>query len=385
MLNYPSERVNIYKEMLENTGALSKLFSESESPYLVSRSTENIYCEGLKAENLSRSDCTADAKFIDPEHGNIGIGIKTFLHNNGRTLQKVAEFNKQTNEYRDKNPRELVKTVAELRNKRILFTNSTHDLSRMIYHCVTRSPGMIHIYELPMDLIDIPNIKNVTKKATTIFFEDGRNEYSFSLSKSTLLKRFDLNELEPILEFPVNIIEHPYLALSSLGNSISNSMVAEPGATLNIEKPYVILPLFSDRGERSVPERSGLNQWNANGRARDADEIYIPIPAWIHTSFPDFFPERDVTFTLQLPDNKELSTKVCQEGRKALMSNPNKDLGKWLLRQVFNLEERELLTYQQLIDLDIDSVRVTKHSDDYYQIDFCQLGTYDDFKEQITE
>lgn len=385
MLNYPSERINIYKEMLENTGALSKLFSESDCPYLVSRSTENIYCEGLQAENLSRSDCTADAKLIDSKRGNIGVGIKTFLHNNGRTLQKIAEFNKQTDEYRDKNPKELVKKVAELRNKRITFTNSTHNLSQMIYHCVTRSPGMIHIYELPMDLVDISNIKNINKKATTISFEDGMNEYSFNITKSTLYKRFNFENTKPILEFPVTIIEHPYLALSSLGKS-SNSKVAESSASaLHIENPYVILPLFSDRGERSVPERSGLNQWNANGRARDADEIYIPIPAWIHTVFPDFFPDRDVTFTLQLPDNKELSTKVCQEGRKALMSNPNKELGKWLLRQVFDLEERELLTYQQLVDLDIDSVRVTKINDDYYQIDFCELGTYDEFKERVTE
>ncbi len=62
------------------------------------------------------------------------------------------------------------------------------------------------------------------------------------------------------------------------------------------------------------------------------------------------------------------------------MSNPNKDLGKWLLRQVFRLEEGQLLTYTLLKELDIDSVRITQHSRDTYSIDFCTLGTYDEFK-----
>lgn len=381
MLNYTIESTENYKMMLKNTGALSKLFSESESPFLVSRSTENIYCEGLGADNLSRSDCTADARYSDRIKGQIGIGIKTFLHNNGRTIQKIAEFNKLTHEYRDREPKELILKIAELRNERIDFTKATHGLDDMIYHCITRSPGKILIFESPMQHIQIDKIKNIKVKPTTISFEDGIEEYSFNITKSTLYKRFDYSNTIPLFEIPVNIIEHPYLSLAEL-SKLDTSIAAESKETYTSPKdsPYVILPLFSDQGIRHVPERSGLNQWNAKGRKRNYNEIYIPIPSWIHSRYPSFFPNRDTPFNLKLPDKKILNVKVCQAGSKALMSNPNKDLGKWLLRQVFRLEEGQLLTYTLLKELDIDSVRITQHSRDTYSIDFCTLGTYDEFK-----
>lgn len=130
-----------------------------------------------------------------------------------------------------------------------------------------------------------------------------------------------------------------------------------------------------------MPEKSGLNQWNAAGRRRDVNEIYIPIPAWIHVSFPDFFPEREESFRLILPNGNELSAKLCQAGSKALMSNPNLELGKWLLREVMNLKEKELLTYEKLQVIGIDSVEVYKISDKVYKIDFRPMGTYDEFAE----
>lgn len=61
------------------------------------------------------------------------------------------------------------------------------------------------------------------------------------------------------------------------------------------------------------------------------------------------------------------------------MSNPNKALGKWLLRDILHLPENELLTYSKLSDLGIDSVRIEKKSGTDYLIDFCETGTYDIF------
>ena len=141
----------------------------------------------------------------------------------------------------------------------------------------------------------------------------------------------------------------------------------------------IILPLFSDKGSRNVPKRSGLNQWNAAGRPRDKNEVYIPIPSWIHKKYPLFFPEKDEVFTLRLPNNNNLLAKLCQEGRKALMSNPNSDLGKWLLRDVMNLKSNELLTYDKLQILGMDSVEVYRISKKEYKIDFRPIGSYDEF------
>lgn len=371
---------NTYIQMLKSAGSLSRLFSESESPFLVSRNVENAFCESLGAINLGRDDCSADASL-----NGVGVGIKTFLHGNGRTLQKIAEFNKDSDMYRNRSPRELIRIVSELRNARLEFTERTYGLQQdgMIYHCVTRKNGKILVFESPMNKVDIVAIKNikVSNNGNTIMFEDGLNEYSFNVTKSTLYKRFIT--MDPVMEINVEILANPYLELAKLFNYELTPVQASPIPVAvdpreNLE--YVILPLFSDRGNRRhVPEKSGLNQWNAGGRQRNQDEVYIPIPKWIHNARSNFFPGRDVSFNLLLPDRNSLDAKVCQDNSKALMSNPNKALGEWLLRQVMDLAPGELLTHERLEQLGIDSVIVYKHSDGHYSIDFCEIGSYDQF------
>ena len=88
LLNQPQEQVERYAKLLKSVGALSKLFSESPEPYISSRAAENIFCKAFAAENLSRSDASADAS-----KDGVGFGIKTFLHKNGEPMEKVAEFN----------------------------------------------------------------------------------------------------------------------------------------------------------------------------------------------------------------------------------------------------------------------------------------------------
>lgn len=374
----PTSNQELYIQMLKSAGSLSRLFSESESPFLVSRNVENAFCEALGAINLGRADCSADASL-----NGVGIGIKTFLHGNSRTLQKIAEFNRDSDLYRNKSPKELIHKIAELRNERIMFTERTYQIHEMIYHSVTRKEGKILVFESPMDQVNIPAIKNikVSNNGNTITFEDGLNEYSFNVTKSTLYKRFIT--VDPIMEIDVEILANPYLELAKLFNYELTPVQVPPipftvDPRVNFE--YVILPLFSDRGNmRHVPEKSGLNQWNAGGRKRNPDEVYIPIPKWIHKAKPNFFPGRDVSFNLLLPDRNSLDTKVCQDDSKALMSNPNKALGEWLLRQVMDLKEKELLTYERLEKLGIDSVIVYKHREGHYSIDFREMGSYDQF------
>ncbi len=97
-----------YVNLLEVTGSLSNLFAESNNPFLYYRAMENIFCKAFEAENLSRSDVSADAG-----KNGIGIGLKTFLQNNGNTFQKVAEFNKDSNILRNLNGMDLVKKSLE--------------------------------------------------------------------------------------------------------------------------------------------------------------------------------------------------------------------------------------------------------------------------------
>lgn len=357
-----------YVQTLKAVGALSNLFSESNSPYLGYRAVENIFCKCLKAENLSRSDCSADAA-----KNKIGFGIKTFLNGNGKSYQKVAEFNGQTDLYSGKDYEEMIKIISVLRNERIASTKRIHGLDKLIYHCVVREPQKVKIFECNMDEISINKIRKIElSNKNIITFEDDINKYKFNISKSTLYKQFITDNI--IEDFKVEIIEDPYSLIKDLINRDINLEYQK----CNKNNEYICLPLFSDRGGRNVPERSGLNQWNAGGRARNINEIYIPIPSVINKVFPTFFPGRDVPFELKLPDGQVISAKVCQDGNKALMSNPNLALGKWILRQVMNLKEGEILTYERLKELNIDSVIVYKEKNGY-SINFLELGSYDKF------
>lgn len=143
---------------------------------------------------------------------------------------------------------------------------------------------------------------------------------------------------------------------------------------------YVILPLYAiKQSNKYVPEKSGLNQWNAGGRKRSYGEVYIPIPIKIHQLYPKFFPPRDISFALTTPLNEELSAKLCQDNAKALMTNPNVALSDWLLKRVLKLQENELLTFEKLENLGFDSVIISKEQDLKYSIDIMPLNSYDDF------
>ena len=385
----PEKNRKAYKEMLNLIGELSRVFSESECPYLPYRAQENIFCKYLEADNLARYDCSADAK-----KNGIGIGLKTWMGNDD---QKVAEFGKLKKNYEGLTGLELVKTIAEYRNERIRVTKNLHGIKEMIYHVVKRTPNSMQILECAFDPIDIDKITLLHNKGNNnnTYFTDGRHTYHFSVSKNTLYMIFD--SLQLLDSFNVSILGDPYTALVELipNNRKPEIMVTIPSKKIMpLEKeetrPRLCLPLYStNKNGKFVAARSGLNQWNAAGRKRDPDEVYIPYLKSDRLRNESFFPPRDTHFSLHLPDGSSVTAKVCQEADvnnpaagKAIMSNPNKILGKWLLRDVFELEEGTLVTYEMLEKFGIDSVVFTKNSDLDYSIDFSPIGTYEDFYDQ---
>ena len=364
--------VKYYQKMLKILGSLTGLFSESDVPYLNYRVTENLFCKSFSAKNLSRSDVSADA-CID----NVGVGIKTFLNGNGKTFQKVAEFNKQNIHFRGLKAKEIIEKVSHLRNERIDTTKRIYGLDSMKYHCIVRKKGKIMVFETNFDLVDINSIHSIKENKNTIQFFDSKNEYTFNITKSTLYKRFITKNI--LLDVDVKIIEDPFEVLEEKFLKVKDVYYSKDIK----EKPFVVLPLFSiTSGQKSVFTKSGLNQWNAEGRKRDPNEIYIPIPKWIHKRFPGFFLPRDQNFNLILPDGDMLEAKVCQDGSKALMSKHNADLGKWLLRDVLNLKEGQLLTYKKLQEIGLDSVIIERIDSRTYAIDFRPSGTYEKFIEE---
>lgn len=285
-----------YKESTVLIASLSRLFSESDVPFLQYRVAERLFCNCMDAEDLSRSDGSFDAKM-----GKIGVGIKTFQCSGNKKTEKVAEFNSKADELRQLTGKDLAIRLSQLRNQRIQADKDFHGLESSFYHLVTRKEGKLRIFHAPYESIDVSKLTGIAENSKSVKFNDGINHYSFNKSKSTLFKTFVLPDGKDIVELTVKIIEDP---LSQLQACFLNNTKSKARTTVKLafkEKapsyPSVILPLYSTKSKESeVPERSGLNQWNAKGRTRDVNEVYIHIPRHIHTYYPDFFPTRDELF-----------------------------------------------------------------------------------------
>lgn len=90
----------------------------------------------------------------------LGIGLKTFI-SSGQKFEKIAEFNKFSNELRKLNKIDLAKRLSALRNDRIDFANRTYNVTNAIYHCVTRNKNKLK--NLGIDSV------HITKLDTNLF------------------------------------------------------------------------------------------------------------------------------------------------------------------------------------------------------------------------
>ena len=177
---------------------------------------------------------------------------------------------------------------------------------------------------------------------------------------------------EFLLSFNIGILKDPYTYLGAI-------LLEDDNVFDNIISPKekhqkLCLRLYTintHTKEKTIELKSGLNQWNGYRKnsatgiktPRDPNELYIPYPSFDRKRSEGFFPPKDVPFELTLPDGKIISAKICQENGKAIMSNPNSALGKWLLRDVFNVPEGTIITYEMLEKFGVDSVIFTKIAD----------------------
>lgn len=356
-----------YKAILQKVGEYSRLFSDSTTPYLSYRIQENAFCYSFEMDNAARDDSAVDAK-----NNEIGVGLKTWV---GTDDQKIAEFGKLLPQYKSLTGIKLIRQIAGYRNKRILTALNLYGISKLVYHIVKRAPHKMFILEHDYDLIDVDKLKILKNrgKENNIYFTDGKHQYHFSNSKHTLYMLFD--KAKKLDSFSVTIIDNPFEAILN-----ANSKVAKLVNPI-IEQEVLCAKIYSEnkRQGKFVAQKSGLNQWNAAGRKRDPNEIYLPLNGMDKKRANAFFPPRFKSFNLHLPNGKVIKAALCQENAKALMSNPNKELGKWLLRDVFGLPEGTLITYDMLLEFGIDSVIFTKINDKNYKIDFTEIGTYEKF------
>lgn len=372
--NWDESKKKVYVSLLTNMASISKLFSISAVPFIDYRSHEKIFCMSFNATDRGRDDSSVDATI-----GTMGVGLKTFREGNGKTVQKIAEFNSITSDLSALRAVDLVQKLAEFRNLRINATKKRYGLTDCIYHCIVRKEKKIAIHEFVMREIEEVKQDSIKESKNIVTFSDKYNYYSYNRSKSTLYMRF--NCIQPLSEFKIKILSNPYsiFQLSTAVIDISHEKLKKAGVD------FIYLPLYSTQNKNygNPMPSSGLNLWNADGRPRDPNEIYIPVPNTIFKLCPTFF-VRDVKkkFGLYLPNGTKLTASLCQQGGKGLMSNPNKALGYWILREIFNLKKGKLVTRNILDKIGIDAVCVEKFKDGY-RIDFAKTGSYEEFIEKL--
>lgn len=390
----PENQKGEYRKFLKIFGGLSGLFKDASSgdnakkPYLYYRNHEQLYARCFDVEDLTRSDCSYDVVFRTSEKS-YGVGLKTWFHGKSITSQKVAEFGKMKDLIVPlyEKPDELAKKVSELRNERILRDKRLYKTDMDVYHVITRDDGIMNIVEFPYDLVEVENISDAKKVQSSISFTDGKNNYKFLPSKNTLFKEFNVNEEAIIEKIPINFAEDPFEIL----NQIS---IGHENYTAKV-KDSIILPLYVDREELTIHEKSGFNASLAKPKVKGSDkprpayEAYLPISKFIHKLKPNFFgfdalndEERNGRegFTLELPSGKEITARITQDNGKSLQTSPQSTLGKWILYDIFGLEPYEALTMKRLKEVGVDSVIISKIRDNYFKIDIAPFLGFEAWK-----
>ena len=404
---------DIYFSLLNSVAKFSRLYSASDIVFFHYRFIEKLFVFSSKGLDISRSDIAFDALLPN----NIGVGIKTFtLNSNSKhKFEKIQEFTRIAGigTFSKLNSAEIAKKASIERNNTVQADAREYgiEIASSIYHCLVRTPKGAIIHEEPYALIDIEKIHPINRNGdrvskfpdnqSNIIFSDGVNQYKYSKSKNVLFKKFNISQAEFKSIRPLQIEENIFDQLLKEGLKFHGTSFDEITLNANQEmeglqpgKDFVILPLYSfKKNVKKVEKKSGINQWNAGGRKRKFGEAYIPIPSHIHKSFPDFFPGRDKLFNLKLPNLQSLvSAKVCQDASKALMTNPNDVLCKWLYRVIDpeltehmfdNPPRRKPYTYKDLANVGKDSVRIVKIDDSNFELFFSPLGSFEDFRESI--
>lgn len=399
-------RVNIekYANLVSFVSKFSALFSDSQNAAIDSRFVEKLFCRLTQSRDIARKDVSFDAVF-GPDSG---VGIKTFIASIGSQTktEKVAEFAKDATAgvFQGLTNEERAHKVTQLRNMRIKSDSAELGLNieNSFYHCLVRKPELAFVHEEPYSLIEVDSIfptssqgKQISAFATTgighVYFSDGVNQYTYNVSKNVLMKKFDLSKGYNSLSMQTPIDLDIWEML--LGPEISNEPFLNDDSGKNNSDQFVVLPLFSTQSieNKKVANKSGINQWNAGGRDRKFGEAYIPVPALVHKLFPDFFPGRDISFSLLLPNGQQVMAKLCQDGSKALMSTPNDVLCNWLFASIdgsLETAERRLInhnpyTYEDLRMIGKDSVRVirTPNGVTEYRLELASIGSFEEFLE----
>lgn len=195
--------------------------------------------------------------------------------------------------------------------------------------------------------------------------------------------------------------------IQKIQEEFANQLSSEGLAFVTYSLEEILLKKWSSKEEKSqmkaireslidFARQSGIDKLSDKIEKlvyRPVSEVYIPLPdsKKFHNVRPDFFgknigtfdesgkklalPKEKRTFTLRfLSSGDTIEAYINQESGKAIQSVDKQDiLGEWLLRGVFQLAEREVLTGKRLESLGINGIRLAKFKNGEIGIEFIWI------------
>ena len=273
---YPKKQREEYIYFLKVYGALSNLFRQKQGdmiPYLDSKFQETIFARVFQAQNVDIGNTPHDILSV---FGNlrVGIGLKTWMHSKP-SYQKVMQLKSYKSEIdaalRTDNPLHIATTISMIKNDRMQSDYCRLGLTNghNIYHYVTRDYGKFVVQETSYPLVNLHNLGEFERTATSFSWSDGLKRYKYTYGDSQIFQYFGIDEpeTEVVEEFDVDIIDDPF---EFLLNSYKNVTFTVQEEDTMVREAY--LPLYSYR-TKEVEEKSGLNAWNAAPKSKGSNTI----------------------------------------------------------------------------------------------------------------
>lgn len=130
--------------------------------------------------------------------------------------------------------------------------------------------------------------------------------------------------------------------------------------------PHIKVSLLANDG--TLPERSGLNWGQRPEYNRNANQAYIRLPSSIYKT--DFFPPREVHFTVLTDDAKTIVCSRAQENGKAIHTPHNNSLIGEYFRNRLGLSGGAPVTLNDLNRYGRTDIDFYKIDDETYYLDF---------------
>lgn len=199
------------------------------------------------------------------------------------------------------------------------------------------------------------------------FTRNGYINYQETMIKVEPQEALNTFPREQLLNFKTPYIEETMEFAYQVGHTTRIDTPAVARVVQN-SKPSVDLLLTTIENPRKIHSTAGLNWGQRPGR--EPNQTYIPVPRKVHTTNPNFFPEKKIEFTLITDDGESFVCVMAQDNNKAIETcHDNSILGKYF-RNRLGVSLGDFVTIDHLDNYGRNYITIYKINEETYFMDF---------------